>query len=179
MILLHGLFGGLSNWNSVIKHFQRRFDVHVPRLPLYEKHKGDSLEFLLGFLEKTISAANMEDLILIGNSLGGHLALRYTERHPAKVEKLILTGSSGLYENARVGSFLKRGNYDYIKERVAYTFYDPLIATEELVQEVLKVTTDPFKCLCAIRFAKSAQRDNVKSRLHNIKTPVLLIWGRK
>ncbi|MEO3402784.1 alpha/beta hydrolase [Mucilaginibacter sp. CAU 1740] len=177
IILLHGLFGGLSNWNGVIDHFENRFDIHVPQLPLYEKYTGDTLEYLIEFLDGLVNSANLQNVILIGNSLGGHLAIRYTHLYPHKVSKLVLTGSSGLYENTQFGSFLKRGNRKYIHERVAYTFYAPAIATDELVDEVMRVTTDNNKCLCSIKAAKSAQRDNVAARLPEISTPVFLIWG--
>jgi pimeloyl-ACP methyl ester carboxylesterase len=177
IILLHGLFGGLSNWDSVVNHFDDRFDVHVPGLPLYEKYKTDSLQYLLKFLETMIDSAGLKNVVLVGNSLGGHVAIRYTERHPGNVAKLVLTGSSGLYENTQFGSFLKRGNYTYIRERVAATFFDQTLATDELVAEVMQVTTDPLKCLCAIKTARSAQRDNVLNILPQITVPVLLIWG--
>ncbi|WP_179414628.1 alpha/beta fold hydrolase [Mucilaginibacter sp. E4BP6] len=177
IILLHGLFGGLSNWESVAQHFDDRFNILIPTLPLYEKYKTDPLEYLLKFLEKTIDSTGLKNIILVGNSLGGHLALRYIERHPKNVARLVLTGSSGLYENTQFGSFLKRGNYTYIKERVAATFFDEKLATDELVKEVMQVTTNPFKCICAIKTARSAQRDNVRPILPNILMPVLLIWG--
>lgn len=177
MILLHGLFGGLSNWSRVVTHFEHNFDIRVPQLPLLEKHGGDTVEHLIGFLESVVNAAKLRDIILVGNSIGGHVAIRYTHRNPDKVAKLILTGSSGLYENQQVGSYLKRGNYAYIRERVEATFYDPAIATDQLVTEVLKVTTNSYKCLCMIKAAKATQRDIVLWRLPEIHIPVLLIWG--
>jgi pimeloyl-ACP methyl ester carboxylesterase len=177
MILLHGLFGGLSNWNGVIKHFESRFDMHVPVLPLYEKHKGDTLEYLIRYLESEISLKKLGNVILVGNSLGGHIAIHYAHCHPDNVAKLVLTGSSGLYENTQMGSYLKRGNYAYIKERVAATFFDPAFATDELVAEVLQTTTNAYKCLSIIKAAKSTQRDHVLARLPEIETPALLIWG--
>lgn len=177
IILLHGLFGGLSNWAEVVKHFESRFDIYVPQLPLYQKHKGDTVAYLVDFLNSMISTAKLQNVILVGNSLGGHIAVRYTHQYPDNVAKLVLTGSSGLYENTQVGSFLKRGNYAYIKERVAATFYDPAVATDELVAEVMQVTTNTYKCLCIIKAAKATQRDQVLLCLPEITTPVLLIWG--
>jgi pimeloyl-ACP methyl ester carboxylesterase len=177
IILLHGLFGGLSNWKEVVDYFEPRFEIYIPELPIYEKYQPDTLEHLIDFLERMIESAGLKNVILVGNSLGGHVAIRYTHRHPNNVDKLVLTGSSGLYENTQIGSYLKRGDYTYIRERVAATFYDPAIATDELVAEVLQVTTNSFKCLCAIKAAKSAQRDSVLTLLPEISTPTLLIWG--
>jgi pimeloyl-ACP methyl ester carboxylesterase len=177
MILLHGLFGGLSNWEGVVTHFQPQYDIHIPSLPIYDAHAGDQLGYLVDFLDRYIRDAGLRNVILVGNSLGGHVAILYTHRHPEKVARLILTGSSGLYENTSMGSYPKRGNYAYIKERVAYTFYDPAVATDALVAEVFQTTTDARRCYCIVRMAKSANRNYVAAILPEIPTRTLLIWG--
>jgi pimeloyl-ACP methyl ester carboxylesterase len=178
MILLHGLFGALSNWGNVITHFESKYEIHVPLLPIYEDSKGDGLENMVKFLEEYIEYAKLESVILVGNSLGGHVAVIYAHRHPEKVNKLILTGSSGLYENTGVGGYVKRGNLSYIRERVAYTFYDPAVATDALVTEVFGITTDNKKCFAILKMAKSAQRNYVADILPEIQTRSLLIWGQ-
>jgi pimeloyl-ACP methyl ester carboxylesterase len=109
--------------------------------------------------------------------LGGHVGLLYTLSNPDKVAKLILTGSSGLFENTMGGSYPRRGSYDYIKERVAYTFYDPKVASKELIDEVFETTKSIPKCMRIVAIAKSAQRNNLTEDLHNIKVPTLLVWG--
>jgi len=177
MVLLHGLFGGLSNWTGVVEHFKSDYDIHIPTLPIYERSGSNLLGALTDFLESYILTHNLDNIILIGNSLGGHVAILYTHRHPEKVGRLVLTGSSGLFENTSMGGFPKRSNYDYIRDRVAYTFYDPATATASLVDEVFQITTDARKCLSIVRMAKSAQRNYVADLLPDINTPVLLIWG--
>ncbi|MDT8888354.1 alpha/beta hydrolase-fold protein, partial [Aquirufa sp. LEPPI-3A] len=82
-------------------------------------------EGLTTFIEGFVDFKKLDKFSLIGNSLGGHVALIYTLKYPEKTQRLILTGSSGLFENSMGGSYPKRGNYEYIKERVEYTFYDP------------------------------------------------------
>lgn len=176
LLLLHGLFGGLSNWEHVLRHFGNTCHVMVPPLPIYESHAQDSLDHLVRYLENYIDALP-EAPVLIGNSLGGHVALLYAHRHPHRVRQLVLTGSSGLYENTSMGSYPRRGTYAYIKERVAYTFYDPAVATPTLIDEVYNITTDNRRCLHIIRTAKSAQRNNVAHLLPEITVPSLLIWG--
>ena len=54
-------------------------------------------------------------------------------------------------------SFPRRNSYEFIKDRVAYTFYSPKTATKELVDEVYKQVNDNFSALRILRFARSAQ----------------------
>jgi pimeloyl-ACP methyl ester carboxylesterase len=139
--------------------------------------KEAGLEALTNFIEEYISWHKLTDFTLIGNSLGGHIAILYTLKNPKKVNRLILTGSSGLFENTMGGSYPKRGSYEYIKERVAYTFYNPATATKELVDEVFELTSSIPKCMRIVAIAKSAQRNNVSNLLYQIEVPTCLIWG--
>jgi len=178
LLLLHGLFGALSNWNGVVEHFSRNYRVVIPLMPIYEMalHKA-GVPGLVSFVEDFVKFKKLTDMTLLGNSLGGHVALVYTLNNASKVKRLVLTGSSGLFEDSMGGSFPKRGNYEYVKERVGYTFYDPATATQELVDEVFGITNSNAKCLRIIAIAKSAQRHNMAKDVTNIQVPTLLIWG--
>lgn len=178
LLLLHGLFGALSNWDKVVKHFSGNYRVIIPLLPIYTMPvKQAGLGKLTEFVEGFVSEMDIAHLNLVGNSLGGHVALIYTLANGSKVSSLTLTGSSGLFENAMGGSFPKRGSYDYIKERVEYTFYDPKTATKELVDEVFETTKSIPKALRIVAIAKSAQRHNMADEIPSIEVPTLLIWG--
>ena len=178
LLLLHGLFGALSNWEGVVSRFSKNFRVVIPMLPIYEMPiKEAGLEGLRKFVEDFVAFKNLSDMIIMGNSLGGHIALLYTLKNSSKVKKLILTGSSGLFEDSMGGSYPKRGNYEYIKERVAYTFYDPNVATKDLIDEVFETTKSIPKCMRIVAIAKSAQRNNLAEELNFIKAPTLLVWG--
>ncbi len=178
VLMLHGLFGALSNWEPTISALKNQFRVVVPVLPIYEMPLlSATIEGLRKYVEGFVKATGIQDFHLMGNSLGGHIALVYTLANPNKVKTLILTGSSGLFENSMGGSFPKRGSYEYIKERVGYTFYDPNVASDELVQEVFDITKSVSKCMAIVAIAKSAQRHNLAGDLEKIKVPTLLIWG--
>lgn len=178
ILLLHGLFGALSNWEGVTNRFSGKHRVVIPMLPIYEMPiKEAGIDGLRKFVEEFVHAMALKDMVIMGNSLGGHIALAYTLKNPDKVKKLILTGSSGLFEDSMGGSYPKRGNYDYIKERVAYTFYDPTVATKELVDEVFETTNSIPKCMRIVAIAKSAQRHNMANDIPNIKIPTFLVWG--
>jgi pimeloyl-ACP methyl ester carboxylesterase len=178
LMLLHGLFGALSNWEGVVSHYSKHFRVVIPMLPIYEMPiKEAGLVGLREFTERFVAAKQLDNIIIMGNSLGGHVGILYTLANPDKVSKLVLTGSSGLFENTMGGSYPRRGSYDYIRERVAYTFYDPTVASKELVDEVFETTKSIPKCMRIVAIAKSAQRNNLALELAHIKVPTLLVWG--
>jgi pimeloyl-ACP methyl ester carboxylesterase len=178
LLLLHGLFGALSNWAGVINHFKSKYRVIIPLMPIHDMPiKEAGCEGLTVFIEGFVDYIGLDTFSVIGNSLGGHVALIYTLRHPEKIQRLILTGSSGLFENSMGGSYPKRGNYEFIKERVEYTFYDPKTASKELVDEVFEITNSIPKVMRIIAIAKSAQRNNMAKDIVHIKAPTLLIWG--
>jgi pimeloyl-ACP methyl ester carboxylesterase len=178
LMLLHGLFGALSNWEGVVERFAPHFRVLIPLLPVYEMPiKEAGLEGLRKFVEDFVAMKKIDNLIIMGNSLGGHVGILYTLFNKTSVDKLILTGSSGLFENTMGGSYPRRGSYDYVKERVAYTFYDPRVASKELVDEVFETTKSIPKCMRIVAIAKSAQRNNLALDLPKIEVPTLLVWG--
>jgi pimeloyl-ACP methyl ester carboxylesterase len=113
----------------------------------------------------------------MGNSLGGHVALVHILKNPERIQSLVLTGSSGLFENGMGDTYPKRGDKEYIRNKTALTFYDPRLATEELVNEVFEITNNRLKVIKIIALAKSAIRNNLGDELTEIKQPTCLIWG--
>ncbi|TAL49601.1 MAG: alpha/beta hydrolase [Chitinophagaceae bacterium] len=178
LVLLHGLFGALSNFKDLIEYFRHHNKVVVPMLPLFEldilhSTVGGLAKFVYRFLE----ARDYKKVHLLGNSLGGHVVLKYVLKHPERVKSIILTGSSGLFENGMGDGYPKRGDYEYIKNKTEITFYDPKIATKELVDEVYGIVNNRLKAIKIISLAKSAIRNNLGEELNQIKQPALLIWG--
>lgn len=179
IVLLHGLFGALSNFREVLDHFSRSYKVVIPMLPLYQMPLLTTGVKTLGqFLHEFIQHKQWKKVNLLGNSLGGHVALIYTKHHPESVQSLILTASSGLYENAFGSSFPRREDKEFIRKKVALTFYDPRHATDELVDECFEVVNDRNRVLRILALAKSAIRHNMANDLENMHMPACLIWGR-
>lgn len=147
-------------------------------LPLYDL---DLLHTSIGglekYLNKFIEAQDYRNINLLGNSLGGHVALVHVLRHPERIRSLILTGSSGLFESGMGDTYPKRGDYEYIKKKTEITFYDPKTASKELVDEVYEIVNNRIKAIKIIALAKSAIRNNLGEELIQIKKPTLLIWG--
>ncbi|MDR9398341.1 alpha/beta hydrolase [Salibacter sp.] len=179
IILLHGLFGALSNFEDVINHFSEKYKVVIPMMPLYTLPIiNTNVKSLSKFIHKFIEHKGYDKVNLLGNSLGGHVALVYMTKHPERVRSMILTGSSGLYENAMGGSFPRKGDKEYIKKKVEVTFYDPKHATDELVDECFDIVNDKNRLIRILSLAKSAIRHNMANDLHKMDVPSCLIWGK-
>ena len=178
LLLLHGLFGALSNFEHLIEFFRHHNKVIVPMLPLFDL---DILHTTVGglakFVHKFLEARDYKNIHLLGNSLGGHVGLVHILKHPERIKSLTLTGSSGLFENGMGDTYPRRGDYDYIRKKTELTFYDPKTATKELVDEVYGIVNNRIKAIKIISLAKSAIRNNLGEELNQIKQPTLLIWG--
>lgn len=179
LVLLHGLFGALSNFKDLIDYFSSSYKVVVPMLPLFELDIfHTTVGGLAKYVHRFIDARGYTNVHLLGNSLGGHVALVYILKHPEKIKTLTLTGSSGLFESGMGDSYPKRGNKEYIRKKTELTFYDPAMATDELVNEVFEITNNRIKVIKIIALAKSAIRNNLGEELNQIKQPTCLIWGK-
>ncbi|PRX57876.1 alpha/beta fold hydrolase [Flagellimonas meridianipacifica] len=180
IIILHGLMGGLSNFQGVSEHFPSKgYQVLIPELPIYDMPMlKTTVKNFAKFLEEFIEFKGLKDVILLGNSLGGHIGLLHTKLYPEMVKALVITGSSGLYEKAMGDGYPRRGDYDFIKQKAQDVFYDPEVATKEIVDEVFATVNDRMKLVKTLAIAKSAIRHNMSKDLPHMKTPTCIIWGK-
>ena len=177
IILLYGLFGSVKNFDALTRHLKQSYRVIIPVFPFYELGLSINIFTLTDFLHEVITALQLEKFHLLGNSMGGHIALLYALQHPEKIQSLILSGSSGLYENGMGESFPKRKDYNYIKTKTELTFYDPGTATKELVDEIF-TTVNSRKAIQILSLAKSTIHNNLRPELPGITADCCLIWGR-
>ncbi|MEN1786159.1 MAG: alpha/beta fold hydrolase, partial [Bacteroidota bacterium] len=180
LLLLHGLFGALSNFEGIINHFSKNYNVIVPILPIFDLPiRKVSVSGLVDYVADFVNFKYFDKVHVLGNSLGGHISLLYALEQPEKVASITLTGSSGLFESAMGTSFPKRGNYEYIKKKTEDTFFSPETASKELVDEVFDTVNDRNKAIRIVATSKSAVRQNLGDKLHQIHAPTLLIWGKQ
>ena len=179
IFLLHGLFGALSNFAETIHFFSRHYKVVIPLLPLYRLEiERTSVTGMVDHVDEFIRLKGFKNLNLIGNSLGGHIGLLYTLRRQENVKSLTLTAlSSGLFESSLGDQYPRKSDYDYIKRKTAETFYDPTMASKELVDEIFDIVNTREKALRTVLIAKSAVRHNLRDELAKITIPCNLIWG--
>lgn len=179
IVLLHGLFGALSNFTELIHHFKPKYKVSIPLLPLYELELNQTtVTGMVDYVDAFIEYKNYQQVHLIGNSLGGHIAQLYYLRKPHKVKTMTLTGSSGLFENSLGDTYPRKSDYEYVRKKTEATFYDPKLATKELTDEVFEIVNNRHKVLRLVSMAKSALRHNLREEVPGMKVPVCLIWGK-
>lgn len=180
IVILHGLMGALSNFDATFNHFSNKgYKVLIPELPLYSLPiLKTNVKNLAKYLNDFIEYKKLGKVVVLGNSLGGHIGLYFTKHYPEKVEALVLTGSSGLYENSMGDSYPKRGDRGYVTKKAQDVFYDPAIATEELIDDVYEVINNRNSLIKTLAIAKSAIRHNMAKDLPKMRQPTCLIWGK-
>jgi len=180
LLLLHGLFGGLSNFEEQIAFFKDRYNVLLPTLPIFTLPlRKVSLAGMVDYIVDFVAHKDLSNIHVMGNSLGGHVAILYALQHADTLATITLSGSSGLFESAMGNSLPPRKNYEFMKKKTQSTFYDPAVASQELIDEVFAIVNDRNKGLRIIMTAKSAVRNNLEHKLNQIKLPTLLIWGKQ
>lgn len=180
IIVLHGLMGALSNFDGVLNYFSENgYKVIIPELPIYKLPLlKTNVKNLSKFLKDFMAYKKIDKAILLGNSLGGHIALYFTKLNPKNVAGLVLAGSSGLYEKSMGDTYPKRGNYEYIQSKTQEVFYDPAIATKEVVDEIYASVNDRVRVIKTLAIAKSAIRHNMAKDLPKMNIPTCIIWGK-
>lgn len=180
LVILHGLMGGLSNFEGLFDFFPKNgYAVVAPELPVYNSTLlNTNVKYFAKYVKKFIDHKKLKNVVLIGNSLGGHVGLIFSKLFPKLVKGLVLTGSSGLYENSMGDSYPKREDYNFIKKKTQEVFYMPEIATKEIVDEIFETVNDRKKLIKILAMAKSAIRHNMSSDLPKITNETAIIWGK-
>ena len=180
IVVLHGLMGGLSNFDGVTSYFpQKGYKIIIPELPIYSMSLlKTNVKSYSDYVKDFLDFKNLNNVILLGNSLGGHIGLYFSKMYPEYVKALVITGSSGLYESAMGSGYPKRGDYEFIKKKAEDVFYDPKVATKEIVDEVYDTVNDRNKLVRTLAIAKSAIRHNMAKDLPNMTQPTCIIWGK-
>lgn len=179
IIMLHGMFGSTSNWDKIIEILSLRYRTIALELPYLDLSKEEcNVEYLTDYVLKFADSRKVKKAAYMGNSLGGHIAIDVALKDHNRVEGLILTGSSGLFERGYEDDLQIHPTRDYLRKKIEEVFFDKSRVTDEMVEEAYSLLLNRRNKLKIVRLSKSAKGYNVKKYLHRINCPTLLIWGR-
>ena len=179
VVLLHGLFGKPDDWNACADQLSARWPVLQPELPIFDLPRSQSdVNGLTEHVERELNLQQRGPVVLGGNSLGGHIALKVALSNPARVKGLIILGSSGLFERGLEPYVPRRPSREWLRGRLREVFCDERHATEMRLEEIARVVADGRRLKALFHMAASAKRDNLRDALQDIRCPVLLAWGR-
>lgn len=177
IVLLHGLLGAMSNWETTVPLMAKYAKPIVFGFPLLTGHRSEvKVKALATLAEYYIRKEKLGPTILCGNSLGGHVAMRLCLASPELVDCMVLSATSGLYEHS-VDTLPIRIGEKFVREHMGKVFYNQEFVTDEAVEEIVKILSSRMNTLNLIHAARSAKKDNLADRLKEIKVPTLLVWG--
>ncbi len=93
LVILHGLFGSSDNWQSLAKQFGRHYQVILVDLRNHGRSPHDdsfNFEVMVDDLFELCQRLDLSDIILLGHSLGGKVAMNFARSHPDMLHKLIV-----------------------------------------------------------------------------------------
>jgi pimeloyl-ACP methyl ester carboxylesterase len=183
VVMLHGLFGSPSNWQSIMHGLSDHYRFLALQLPIEPGHNRrhttfDSLSQLTQHVVRFLDEMGLQRVVLCGNSLGGQVALDLYLQQPERVERLILSGSAGLFERSLAGGRPPRLCRSYIREQACEIFHDPQHVTEELVDDIYAMLSDRSYRRFLLKVAKSTRDRYMLDELPKVKIPTMIIWGR-
>ncbi len=180
VVFLHGLVGLNEHWGKVVDRIASRVRCITLEVPLLSLRGVDcSLSAVSAMTMQYLDREIGEPAILVGNSFGGHVALRVTHERPELVHSLILAGSSGLIERTVVKGAPVRPTREWLVEKIGELFYDKSKMDPNDVDRAFVQLNERGGARAMVKLSKSARRDNMTDDLADIMQKTLLIWGEK
>jgi len=182
IVLIHGLFGQPSNWERIMDALADRYWLHAPQLPIaYQPGRQakdfDAFQVLTESVVDYMDACGVERATVGGNSLGGQVAIDLCLRYPERAERLVLTGSAGLFERDLGTNGMPRVDREWIRNKATEVFYDASHLTDEMVDQLEEMLGDRTYRRFMLRVAKATRAYNVRAELGRLTLPTLIVWG--
>ena len=202
VILIHGLGASADIWMYNVEALARQHRVYVPDLIGFGRSDKPGPSFspfdYTSFLDDFMNLLKIERVSLMGQSLGGGIALHYALQFPQKMNKLVLVGSAGLGKEViwtlRLMSLPLLGElFSYPSRKGVEIFFklavrNRALVTKEFVELYYDIFSRPgfqkfflmiLRQIVDIRGAREEILDPIMNNLNKIAQPVLIIWGEK
>lgn len=180
VVFLHGLVGLNEHWEGVVERVSSSVRCTLFELPLLQLRGGDcSVTGVARYTTEFLRQRLNEPAVLVGNSFGGHIALRIALESPELVRGLVLAGSSGLIEKTMVREITVRPSREWLVRKIGELFYDQSFMRDADVDRAHRELSDRGGARAMVKLSRSARSDHLGERIGAIQHPSLLIWGRQ
>lgn len=180
VVFLHGLVGLNDHWEPVVAKIRSSLRCVLFEMPLL-KLKGEacSIQGVTALTEQYLGERFGSKCILVGNSFGGHVALRIALNRPDLVGGLILAGSSGIIEKSLVSDLQIRPTRAWLRRKIAELFFDESNMAEADVDRAFAELSQKTGSRAMVKLSRSARRDELRDRIGQLAVPTLIVWGRQ
>jgi pimeloyl-ACP methyl ester carboxylesterase len=196
VLMLHGSGPGVSalaNWQYNIPTFAQRFRVLAPDIVGFgATERADDIVYSLGtwtdHVWAFLDAHGIEKTAIVGNSLGGLIALQMATDRPERITKMVLMGTPGVGMTPTEGLAALRAyepSHDAMRELLRnYFAVDPAMITDELVEirYQASIADGAYEAYRAMFFDPrhaGSELGITENEVRAIATPILLVHGRE
>ena len=180
VVFLHGLVGLNDHWEGVVARAKSSMRCVMLQLPLLDLEDDDcsidgATELTARFIERVVG----ERAVLVGNSFGGHVALKIAINRPDLVRGLVLAGSSGLIEKSMVSDIQIRPSRGWLERKIGELFHDRSKMNQADVDRAYETLSNRRQARAMVKLSRSARRNHLGDELHRIQCHTLILWGRQ
>jgi pimeloyl-ACP methyl ester carboxylesterase len=202
LILIHGLAVSAEIWMYNVGPLANQHRVYVPDLAGFGRSQKPDSSFspfdYTRFLDDFLNVLNLDRVSLVGQSLGGGIALHYTLQFPQRVARLILADSAGLGKEViwtlkmlslpLVGELFSRPSRKGVEFAFKLSVHDPSLITDDFVGLYYHFFSQPqfrafflrlLRQIVDIHGARDEVLNPVRNNLSRIAQPVWIAWGEK
>ncbi len=186
LVLVHGLGASAERWSNAIPYFAKDYNLIIPDLIGFgysDKPLVDyTTDFFSEFLEKFFDSLGIDNLNIIGSSLGGQVTAEYTSKN-SNIEKLILVSPSGVMKQSTpaLDAYIMAALYpNEANAKNAFEMMEGsgIEADSKIVEgfvERMKLPNAKMAFMSTILGLKNAEV--ITNKLKTINTPTMIIWG--
>ncbi|TFB13807.1 2-succinyl-6-hydroxy-2,4-cyclohexadiene-1-carboxylate synthase [Filobacillus milosensis] len=193
--MFHGFTGSTNTWKDVVRILSKDFRCIMVDLPGHGKTEApvQSMEEFCEDIYQVFLKLELDQINLLGYSMGGRTALVFASMFPDMVRKLILEGASpgleGQEKDERINRDRKLAEFivdNGIEAFVDYWEIVPLFKTQENLSDQSKnnireerLSQDPNGLALSLRTMGTGEQPSMWNRLKELNVPALLITGEK
>ena len=200
LVLLHGSGPGVSGWSNFRGNFPvfaEHFRTVIMDMPGFGKSERPPLDrayprVAADHLARLMDGLGLEKAHLLGNSMGGYVALEFALAYPERVDRLVGMGPGGLAANVmgpdpsegarRLSDFMRAPSKEAMEAWVDTMVANKQVVDDALIDERLANAMAPGALESAMAiFMSLAQHPEpvpLYARVKDIKAPTLITWGR-